>query len=77
MNKKESLALFAKGKDAWAAERRAEREELRAAGTWVESPNERDWNEETRAWQEAAQLLISTVLIFLFLLALRNHFRIR
>ncbi len=58
MNTKESVALFAQGKDAWnawAAERQAEREALKAAGTWVESPREHDWNDETRAWHDTAK----------------------
>jgi hypothetical protein len=57
MNKKESLALFAKGRDAWntwAAEMIAERKALEAAGQWTAGRQESEWNDATRAWHAAA-----------------------
>jgi len=57
MNKEESLALFAKGRDAWNAWAKKmfdEREALEADGAWVEGPTDADRNEATRAWHAAA-----------------------
>ena len=57
MNKDESLALYAQGREAWnawAAERRAEREALKAAGNWVEPDSGRNLNDATRDWHAAA-----------------------
>ncbi len=58
MNQEESLALFAKGKDAWNAYAdtcQASRDALKAEGIWVEGSWEKDWNEKTRAWHNAAK----------------------
>lgn len=58
MNKEESLALFAKGKDAWnewAARMLEERKALETAGTWTLSQDESVWNDATRAWRAAAK----------------------
>jgi hypothetical protein len=49
VNKEESLALFAEGRDAWnewAREKQVERAALEQVGTW---------NEEEQAWHEAAE----------------------
>lgn len=57
MNKEESLALFAQGRDAWnawAAEILAEREALEAAGTWTAAKKKSEWNDATLAWDTAA-----------------------
>ena len=57
MNKDETLALFAKGKDAWnewARERLAEKKALQEAGEWVEDEHPSAWNEKTRNWHERA-----------------------
>ena len=57
MNKEESLALFAKGQDAWntwAKGMLKAREALEADGNWVEDRNQHRWNEETRSWHDAA-----------------------
>lgn len=59
MNKEESLALFAQGRDAWnawAATMFAEREALEAAGTWTVGRDEAEWNDATRTWHEAAEV---------------------
>jgi hypothetical protein len=56
MNRDESFALFAKGRDAWndwAEKRFDEREKLAVIGSWVDSLSESDWNDETRAWHAA------------------------
>lgn len=59
MNKEESLALFAQGRDAWnawAAKMTAEREALEAAGTWMAGRIEAQRNDATRAWHAAADV---------------------
>lgn len=57
MDSRESLALFARGRDAWnawAGEMSTAREALEAAGTWTSSPIEATWNDATRSWHAAA-----------------------
>ena len=57
MNKEESLALFAKGRDAWNAwaEKMLDaRAALEADGSWGEGRSVSEWNEATRAWHAAA-----------------------
>ena len=57
MNKKESLALFRRGRAAWntwAEERLAERRKLEEAGNWIEDPKPDKQNDATRAWHETA-----------------------
>lgn len=58
MNKEESLALFAQGKDAWnawAAEMLEKRKALEASGEWTPGGTEFDWNDATRTWHAAAK----------------------
>lgn len=57
MNQQETLALFAKGREAWnawAAEMQAQREALEAAETWSLGDDRSDWNDATAEWQDAA-----------------------
>jgi hypothetical protein len=57
LNREQSLALFATGRDAWnawAEKMSGERAALEAEGTWVDDPFESEWNEPTRAWHAAA-----------------------
>ena len=57
MNKDESLALLAQGREAWnawAEERLAERRVLQEAGDWVDGAEPFDWNEATSDWRERA-----------------------
>ena len=55
MNREESLALFARGRqawNAWAEGRRAERRALEEAGAWIENPG--PGNAATMAWHDTA-----------------------
>ena len=57
VNKEESLALFARGREAWngrAAERFAERERLEEAGEWTADRASSEWTDATRAWVKSA-----------------------
>ena len=58
MNKDESLALYAQGREAWnqwAEALLAERETLKKAGDWIDSAYEHEWNAPTKEWQEKAK----------------------
>jgi hypothetical protein len=63
MNRKQTHALFALGKDAWnawAEHMATERQALEAEGTWKVTQDGRPDNDETRAWQAAAAADFST-----------------
>ena len=57
MNKEESLALFAQGREAWNAwadKMQAERKALESAGAWTGDRDPFEWNDATRHWHTAA-----------------------
>ena len=59
MNREESLALYAEGREAWNAWAEHlvnERRNLTKAGLWVEGLNRDEWNEATRIWQDTASV---------------------
>src|SRR5512132_3160141 len=58
MNKEETLALYARGKDAWNAWAKTmldQRAEMEAAGTWAVGARGDPGNGGTRAWLDTAK----------------------
>jgi uncharacterized protein YjbI with pentapeptide repeats len=65
MTRDESIALFLQGREAWNAWAEAllaEKKALEAAGRWQVHDDDRDQNDETRAWIAAATIDLSGLL---------------
>jgi hypothetical protein len=72
MNKEQSLALYAKGKDAWNAwanEMLDKRKAMETAGSWSEDKDDEGEviHDQTREWLEAANLTLELLLFADFL----------